>query len=45
MVWEDNGGIGLTYPIGPRVAWSGGVGGIYVHRESSPLRRGERSPG
>ena len=32
LVWEDNWGVGLTYPIGPRVGWSGAVGGIYVHR-------------
>ena len=32
LVWEDNWGVGLTYPIGPRVGWSGAVGGIYVYR-------------
>ena len=32
LAWEDNWGVGLTYPIGPRVGWSGAVGGIYVHR-------------
>ena len=32
LVWEDNWGVGLTYPIGPRVGWSGAVGGIYVDR-------------
>jgi hypothetical protein len=32
VVWEDNWGVGLTFPIGPRVGWSGAVGGIYVHR-------------
>jgi hypothetical protein len=32
LVWENNWGLGLTYPIGPRVGWSGAVGGIYVHR-------------
>jgi hypothetical protein len=37
MVWEDNWGVGLTYPIGPRVGWSGGVGGIYVHRTDDDL--------
>ena len=37
LVWEDNWGVGLTYPIGPRVGWSGGVGGIYVHREDDDV--------
>jgi hypothetical protein len=32
LVWENNWGLGLTYPIGPRVGWSGAVGGIYVPR-------------
>jgi hypothetical protein len=37
LVWEENWGIGLTYPIGPRVGWSGAVGGIYVERTDEDL--------
>ena len=37
LAWEDNWGIGLTYPIGPRVGWSGAVGGIYVDRTDEDL--------
>jgi hypothetical protein len=33
MAWNDNFGIGLTYPIGPRVGWNAGLGGILVRRE------------
>ena len=37
LVWEGNFGAGLTYPIGPRVGWSGGLGGILVHRKDEDV--------
>ena len=42
LVWEDNWGVGLTYPIGPRIGWSGAVGGIYVHRTDDDVGRRRR---
>ena len=37
LAWEEYWGMGLTYPIGPRVGWSGAVGGIYVERTDEDL--------
>jgi hypothetical protein len=37
LVWEDNWGVGLTYPIGPRVGWSGAVGGMYAYRTDDDI--------
>jgi hypothetical protein len=37
LVWEDNGGVALTYPIGPRVGWSGAVGAMVVAETDDDL--------
>jgi hypothetical protein len=37
LVWEGNFGVGLTYPIGPRVGLNGGLGGILVHRKDDDV--------
>jgi hypothetical protein len=33
LLWDHNFGVGLTYPVGPRVGWNAGLGGVLVRRE------------
>lgn len=37
LAWENNSGVGLTYPIGPRVGWNANVGGILVRHEDGDV--------